>query len=323
VEALAPNGCQLGFAAWTQLWLAFFDPCDEKKLAILDQDTHETTYPDYTVDDPRALVLSVRAGTVDPPTPSAGVWAFFLRNIDYYRGTGTLVARGPDGTELVLGSNAALERTRIDPKEEYGFTMVDVNGDTGVDLGRFVRWDFQGNVTLLAQNALREAPGVNFADLTIDYDGTTGTLAQLYQGELFPVLDGVPRRHFAYRDFQKRQALFSDYDGKNGTLSIGESACTPGTDCGRQYFKPVVVARKVHHPHHAFLDELEEFLPGIGFLDNYDEEHQTGRFQYSNLELGFTSIVSEGVADFTYAGNGILYSVPYGEGAGIWLARAK
>jgi hypothetical protein len=29
------------------------------------------------------------------------------------------------------------------------------------------------------------------------------------------------------------------------------------------------------------------------------------------------------VADFMYAGNGLLYSVPYGEGAGIWLARAK
>ena len=319
VESLAPNGCELGFPAWSQHWLGFFDPCDEKKLAILDQDTHETTYPDYAVDDPRALLMSVRPGTVDPPTPSAGVWAFFLRDIDYLAGVGTLVARAPDGTELVLGSNAALERTRLDPKEDYGFAMVDTTGTTG----RFVRWDFEGNVTELAQNVLRDSPGVGFADLTIDYDGTAGTLAQLYNGEVIPVLDRVPRQRFAYRDFTKRQALFSDFDGENGTLSIGEAACTPGTDCGRQYQKPVVVARNVHHPDHAFLDEIEEFLPGIGFLDNYDEVHQTGRFQYSNLELGFTSIVSEGVADFTYAGNGILYTVPYGEGAGIWLARAK
>jgi hypothetical protein len=319
VEELAPDGCQLGFPAWAQHWLGFFEPCDEKKLAILDQDTHETAYPDYTVDDPRALLMSVRPGTIDPPTPSAGVWAFFLRDINYFDGVGTLVARGPDGTELVLGSNAALERTRLDPKEDYGFAMVDVTGETG----RFVRWDFEGNVIELAEHVLRESPGVNFADLTIDYDGTAGTLAQLYQGEVFPVLDRVPRRRFAYTDVQKRQALYNDFDGKNGTLSIGESACTPGTDCGRQYFKPTVVARNVHYPQHAFLDETEAFLPGIGFLDNYDEEHQTGRFQYSNLELGFTSIVSEGVADFTYAGNGILYTVPYGEGAGIWLARAK
>jgi len=178
-------------------------------------------------------------------------------------------------------------------------------------------------VTELATNVLRESPGVSFADLTIDYDGTAGTLAQLVHGEVIPVLERVPRRRFAYTDFEKRQALFSDFDGKNGTLSIGRSACTPGSDCERQYFEPVTVARNVHHPDHAFLDESEEFLPGIGFLDQFDEEHQVGRFQYSNLELGFTSIVSEGVSDFTYAGNGILYAVPYGERAGIWLARAK
>jgi hypothetical protein len=83
------------------------------------------------------------------------------------------------------------------------------------------------------------------------------------------------------------------------------------------------VARGVHHPGHAFLDETDEFLPGIGFLDHFDTKTGTGRFQYRNLELGFTSVVSEGVSDFVFAGNGILYAVPFGEGAGVWLARAK
>lgn len=318
-QQLSADGCQLGFPAWAQHWLAFYEPCADQKLAVLDLDTEETTFPDYTVQDPRALLMSVRAGTVDPPTPAAGVWAFFLRDIDYGAGLGTVVVRSPEGKELVLGSNGALERTRLDAKEDYGFTLLDVSGETG----RYVRWDFDGNPTELAQNVLRESPGVNFADLTIDYDGTAGTLAQLIGGEIVPILERVPRRRFAYTDIKKRQALFSDYDGKNGTLSIGRSACTPDTDCERKYFEPVPVARNVHHPGHAFLDETDAFLPGIGFLDQFDEEHQTGRFQYSNLELGFTSIVSEGVSDFTYAGNGILYSVPYGEGAGIWLARAK
>jgi hypothetical protein len=319
VKQLSAEGCQLGFPAWAQHWLAFYEPCDDRKLAILDLDTERTTYPDYTVDDPRFLLMSVRAGTVDPPTPAAGVWSFYLRDIDYTAYSGTVVARSPEGNELVLGSAGALERTRLDSKEDYGFSLLDLNGETG----RYVRWDFDGNVTELAHDVLRESPGVNFADLTIDYDGTAGTLAQLVHGEVLPVLERVPRRRFAYTDVQKRQALFSDFDGKNGTLSIGRPACTPGSDCERQYFEPVPVARNVHHPGHAFLDETEEFLPGIGFLDQYDEEHETGRFQYSNLELGFTSIVSEGVSDFTYAGNGILYSVPYGERAGIWLARAK
>jgi hypothetical protein len=319
VKELSADGCQLGFPLWTQRWLAFYEPCEERKLAILDLDTDRTTYPEFTVDDPRALLMSVRAGTIDPPTPAAGVWAFFLRDIDYNAGVGTVVARSPEGNELVLGARGALERARLDPKEDYGFALVDLSGDTG----RFVRWDFDGNVTELARDVLRESPGGGLADLTIDYDGTAGTLAQLVHGEVLPVLERVPRRGFAYTDIEKRQALFSDFDGKNGTLSIGRSACTPGSDCERNYLEPVTVARNVHHPGHAFLDATEEFLPGIGFLDQYDEERQTGRFQYSNLELGFTSIVSEGVSDFTYAGNGILYAVPYGAGAGIWLARAK
>ena len=33
--------------------------------------------------------------------------------------------------------------------------------------------------------------------------------------------------------------------------------------------------------------------------------------------------VSEGVADYVQPGSGLLYSVPYGDAAGIWLARAK
>ena len=321
VEVLSASGCKLGFPAWSQHWVAFMEPCaateggDQPKLAVLDLDTHETTYPELTVDDPRALLLSVRAGTVDPPTPAAGVWAFSLKT----DGSGTLVAHSPEGKELVLGQNSALERTRLDPTENYGFAMVDVTGETG----RFVRWDFDGNVTTLAENVLRESPGVGFADVTIDYDGQAGTLAQVVHGEIVPVLERVPRRRFAYTDVDKRQALFSDFDGEDGTLSIGELSCTPGTDCARQYYAPRTVARGVHHPAHAFLDETERFLPGIGFLDQYDDETGTGRFQYTNLELEFTSIVSEGVSDFTYAGNGILYSVPYGDKAGIWLARAK
>jgi hypothetical protein len=320
VDAIAPDGCEFGIPAWSSRHLlSFFSPCSERKLTLFDQDTKEASYPEYAVDDPRVLVLTVRPGTVDPPTAAAGVWAFFLRDIDYGAGVGTLVARTPEGKELVLGTNAALERARFDATDDYGFALVDVNGETG----RYVRWDFDGNVTTVAENVLRESPGVGFADLTMDYDGTAGTLAQLIGGQAVPVLERVPRRRFAYQDIEKRQALFMDYDGKNGTLAIGDPACTPGSDCQRQYPKPIVVARGVHHPSHAFLDETEAFLPGIGFLDQYDDDLRVGRFQYSNLELGFTSIVSEGVSDFTYAGNGILYAVPYGEGAGIWLARAK
>jgi hypothetical protein len=321
IKVLAADGCGLAFPASSRKWIAFFSPCVDRTLTIVDDNADETTRPDLVIDDTRALILTPKPELTGTPTPALeNVWAYFLREIDYAAGVGTLVARAPDGTELVLGARGALERTVLDKRGEYGYALLDVNGD----VGHYVRWQPDGSVTELAENVLRESPSESFADLMIDWNGTTGTLAQRVEGELFPVLEGVPKRGYAYQDVHQRQALFSDFDGKTGTLSIGEAACTPGApNCEREYYIPRVVARGVHHPGHAFLDESDEFLPGIGFLDQFDEEHSVGRFQYRNLELGFTSIVSEGVSDFVYAGNGVLYAVPFGEGAGIWLARAK
>jgi hypothetical protein len=41
------------------------------------------------------------------------------------------------------------------------------------------------------------------------------------------------------------------------------------------------------------------------------------------LELGFTAQISEGVADFVVTADDVLYTVPYGNAAGIWLLQAK
>lgn len=322
VKVLAADACYLAFPAASRHWLGFFAPCADRRLTILDDNAHEYTHPDLVLDDPRALLLSPRPDLEGTPTPALDdVWAYYLKDIDYASGVGTVMVHAPDGTELTLGARGALERVQLDESTEYGFALVDLDGDTG----RYVRWEPNGEVTELARNVLRDGTGESWADIMMDWDGDSGTLAQRVGRDLFPVLSGVPRRRYAYQDIHRRQALFSDFDGKNGTLSIGEPACsaTASAPCTRQYYVPRVVARGVHHPGHAFLEESDEFLPGIGFLDQYDEEHQVGRFQYRNLELGFTSIVSEGVSDFVFAGNGMLYAVPYGEGAGIWLARAK
>jgi hypothetical protein len=320
-QVIAADGCSLAFPSAVRHWIGFFSPCADQTLALYDESTQELSRPDLVVDDPRALTLLPDPTASGTPTPDLDkVWAFFLRDIDYGAGVGTLVARSPSGDELVLGEQGALERTTLDNSGEYGLALIDVSGDTGT----FVRWQPDGSVAELATNVLRDGTGVGWADLMIDWDGTSGTLAQVNQGALYPLLEHVPQYDFTYQDVYQRQALFYDYDGENGTLAIGEAACSPGTtQCERQYYVPEPVATGVHHPDHAFLDASTQFLPGIGFLDQYDTTHGTGRFQYRNLELGFTSIVSQGVSDFLFAGNGMLYAVPYGEGAGIWLARAK
>jgi hypothetical protein len=319
VEVLAADGCQLAFPSPSRHWAAFFSPCDDKTLTFYDESTDELSEPDLMIDDPHELVLVADPNATSAPAPELDqLWAFYLSDLP--DAPATLIARSPGGDSLTLGTNAALERAVLDKSGDYGFAMVNVNGDTG----DYERWDFDGTLTPLAQNVLREGTGQSWADLMIDWDGTAGTLAQVNGGAVYPILERVPRRGYAYQDLHHRQALLSDYDGENGTLSIGELACAPGTThCERQYYVPHPIAYGVHHPGHAFLDDTVDFLPGIGFLDEYDPLHGTGRFQYRNLELGFTSIVSEGVSDFVFAGNGMLYAVPYGKGAGIWLARAK
>lgn len=320
-DVLAADACDLTFPAPGRRWLAFYSPCADQTLAIYDESTQELSRPPLDLEDPRALVLFPDPkGPATPKPELDAVWALFLRDIDYGAGTGTLVAHAPSGDEFTIGRSAALERVTLDDSGNFGFALTNVDGDTGT----FVRWEPDGTVTPLASNVLRDGTGANWADLMIDWDGSAGTLAQVNGESVYPLLERVPRQDFSYQDVYGRQALFYDYDGENGTLAIGHAACAPGADdCAREYYVPEPVAYGVHHPDHAFLDASAEFLPGIGFLDQYDDVHGTGRFQYRNLELGFTSVVSEGVSDFTFAGNGMLYAVPYGEGAGIWLARAK
>jgi len=320
-EVLAADGCDLAFPSAAHRWIGFFSPCEAQTLALYEESTQRLTRPDLAVDDPRFLELLPDPNGPTPPVPELDdVWALFLRGIDYDSAIGTLVVRPPSGAELTVGDSAALERVSLDKSGAFGLALTNVGGETG----DYVRWAADGTVTPLASNVLRDGTGESWADVMIDWDGTSGTLAQVNGGVLYPLLTQVPRHDFAYQDVHQRQALFYGYDGENGTLAIGQATCSPGTEhCERQYYAPQPVAEGVHHPDHAFLDATADFLPGIGFLDQYDDEHGTGRFQYRNLELGFTSIVSEGVSDFVFAGNGMLYAVPYGEGAGIWLARAK
>jgi hypothetical protein len=317
-KLFAEGACALGFPAPSQRWLTMYSPCDEQKLVLWDDREEERVELGFDAV-PWALRLLVPSKTSRPDPMTDPLWAFFLRDIDN-AGLGTLVVRNLEGDEHVLGEHAALERASVNEDDEYGYALTNVVGDTG-DL---VRWEPDGTTETLASRVLRDGTGVAWAPLIVDWDGSSGTSAHLVEGRLERRLERVPRRHFAYTNIHGRVALFNEFDGESGTLSIGRPVCPENaSDCTDKYYAPVPIARNVHHPRHDFLDKDEDFLPGIAYLADYDIDTDTGRFEYRNLELGFTSAINDGVADFMYAGNGLLYSVPYGEGAGIWLARAK
>jgi hypothetical protein len=313
------DACALGFPTPGQRWVTMFSPCTDRRLVLFDDREEETIELGFEAD-PWALRLLVPADVSSPDPAKDPLWAFVLREIDWAVGVGTLVLRNLDGEEHVLGASAPLERASVNEDDEYGYALVDFSRDTGT----LVRWLPDGSTKILAEGALRDGTGVAWAPLIVDWNGSSGTAAHLVEGELERLLERVPRRRFSYKDFHGRVALFHDYDGKNGTLSIGTPTCPTGAkDCSDRYYEPDPIARGVHHPDHKFLAQDDDFLPGIAYFTDFDEELGTGRFQYRNLELGFTSIVNEGVSEFFYAGNGLLYSVPFGNKAGIWLARAK
>lgn len=311
------DGCGLAFPS-SERRLAYFSPCAERRLVLWNEATSMAEETDLQTDPWLLMLLPDPKRMGNPTAPLEPFFAFYLRDVDWERGVGTLVLRARGAEEVVIGAGAAMERTSIDSQGEYGYALVDVEGE----VGRYVRWDLDGTVTELATNVLREAASPSWATLLMDWTGTYGTLAQVHQGVVRPIMERAPRRRHAYEDGEY-VALYNDYDGINGTLSLGVEVCPDPPGCSGRYYTPQPIAYNVRQNRHRLLNESEEFLPGVGYLTDYDEVTNTGRFEYRNLELEFTSIVNEGVSEFLVAGNGILYAVPFGERAGIWLTRAK
>ena len=68
---------------------------------------------------------------------------------------------------------------------------------------------------------------------------------------------------------------------------------------------------------------LDRVLPGIAYYSDYDRELRTGTLVYRNLELKFTALLNYGVSDFVVAEDEVIYSIPYGESAGVWVVQGK
>jgi hypothetical protein len=307
VEEIDSEGCRIGWVSGSVM--AYYSPCPEpgadlsvEPVSLYDATKERTTHLDY-VADPYYFAIER-----DPEVSSSDAkleedyWFYKLSN----PASGTLVVRNPEGDEFVLGEGARLDRTNLDDEGEYGLAILDYSGETG----RLVRWTLDGSVETIAENVL-----TNSGDLIVNWNGVVGDRARLdSDGELEILLERVPRRDYEYPDQSRRwRAIFDDSDGITGTLSIDSSGSST-------FANKRVIARGVRHGRHQFLDIV---LPGMAFVSNYDLETDTGRLEYNNLELGFRGTVSEGVSDFIPSGNGLLYSVPFGEARGVWIARAQ
>lgn len=330
VLTLASDGCDLAILPTTPhlTLVGYHSPCSDGKPVVWDAQTHQPSMLPFDVDLKHAKFLGTSRDD-HPNLASDPYYTLHLKDFDTDTGTGTLHLRVLDGSELVLGTGAPLERSELSSDSasgDYtgGFALLDAPSDTG----RFVRFDFDGNVSDVATNVVRNPAEASWTRLVIAKSDELSDLAEVVDGQAVTVASNVPRRRYAYLNrfdgnpLEGRLTWFHDLDGDQGTLSLAAPDPSTGVldDQGHEaLYRATPVAHDVYTQGHGFMYDL----PGFVYFTGWDAKSGTGRLAYSNVELGFSASVSDGVSDYLQPGSGLLYTVPFGSAAGIWLARGK
>jgi hypothetical protein len=299
------------------IWLSFRSPCSAGRLMVI----HEPSGRTYTLPfdaDPRQLRLvpALKSPGQDPLKDP--FWFFFLRDGATEQEKGQLIARTPTGDERVLGSRSTLLQLRLvqSASETHGYALVDVSGETG----RYVWWNSAGETRTLAEKVMWRTRRV-----MSDFDGTLANLAVASGDRLQVLAKRVPWQIAEYQD-SKRQwtVVFSDVQGDHGTLSAfeGNIDALQDTAPDKPFQVPALtpIASKVS----AFrTSSLNDVLSGVIYFLDFDSKTGTGRLEYRNQELRFTAHVNDDVSGYVVSHDEVLYTIPYGENAGIWLVSAK
>ncbi len=327
---LAPDACDLTIlpqAPHLQL-IGYHAPCAEMTATVWDAQTHRASALPFA---PNLGRLKLFGSSKDshPDFTTDPYFAVYLTDLDADGDTGTLHLRALDGSDLALGGGAALERVDLATaanNDDYdgGFALLDVDGETG----RFVHFDFDGNVSDIATGVVRRPAEPAWTRLVIAVSDQLNDLAEVVDGQVVTVAHDVPNNRYAYAPragnspLSGQLAWFHDLHGDLGTLSLASPNPSSGLldDQGHEaLYKATPVAQDVYVNGHGFMVDL----PGFVYFAAWDEKNGTGRLDYSNQELGFSATVSDGVSDYLQPGSGLLYTVPFGSAAGIWLARGK
>jgi hypothetical protein len=199
------------------------------------------------------------------------------------------------------------------PEETLGYALVDVANN----LGRYVRWHLDGSTDELATRVVR-----GMGDLLVNYDHGVGDF-------VLPAKDQSSRRpRRRSRTFQIPRSE-EPMDGPASRLrrQIGIALHHESLlDFNEAARGPVPAPAFQHLAQHVAADWRTDFIssvPGIAYLTEYDRSTTIGRLDYRNLQLGFTATVSEGVSMYLSTSDGLIYSVPFGQSAGIWAVRAR
>ena len=316
-ELLAADACALGLQDST--WATFRSPCSGGSLIAVHEPTGNRFTLPFDADPQRLKLVPARQGPGLDPTRDP-FWFFSLSDGASADSQDTLVVRTPSGSELRLGAHATLNKLRLlqSDSESYGYALVEMAGDSG----RYLWWNAEGQTKVLAEAVLPQSNR-----LIVDFDGSLGTLAVTSGDRLLKLAEGIPWPSFEYRDESKQwTVLFHDLNlaGQRGALSAfyGDLDDLQATPIDQPFSAPefLDIAPSVGVFRTAALDQV---LSGVIYLADFNVQTGTGRLEYRNLELRFTGLVNYDVSDYIVASDQVLYAIPHGAHAGIWLVSGK
>lgn len=198
-----------------------------------------------------------------------------------------------------------------------------VNSD-GV-VGEAVRYTDAGQVQIASSVSAKFSQGLlaNFnRDLSV---GDLYSSVQLGQDPVL-VAQGVPcvpdqnvivsSENENAPDFGK--ATITGSDGTLGDLTL--LRYPPSSSAGPE--SPRVISENVPIGRYRFFT----YMSALAYTDSWDLEHEVGRLGLYQLDLEAKTFISDGVREFTeifWPWEGVMYVIPDGDRAGIWVTRAK
>ena len=321
-RVLAADACGLGMQ--DNVWATFRAPCSGGPVFAVHEPSGNQFQLSFDADPERLkLVPALGSRGLDPNQDP--FWFFGMRDGDTDATQNTLLVKPPGGDEFALGAHASFQQLtlRESPEETHGYALVDIASD---GTGRYLWWDSQGQTKLLAEHVLSHA-----SRLIVDFDGSLGKLAVASGDRMLVLTERVPWQAFEYRDStQQWTVLFHDLilpgqaRGQTGQLSAfyGTLDALQATPLTAPFAAPEL---QLIAPSAAVfrISALGRVLSGVMYLADFDEQNGTGRLDYRNLDLRFTAHVNDGVSDYRVIDDQVLYAVPRGENAGIWLVAGK
>jgi hypothetical protein len=321
-QLLAADACALGMQSAT--WATFRTPCSGGPVFAV----HEPSGKQFQLPldaDPERFKLVPARGSAGLDPSRDPFWFFGMRDGESDASRDTLVVKPPGGAEFTLGAHASFQHLNLleSPEETHGYALVEIESDGS---GRYLWWNGQGESKVLAEHVLPQP-----SRLVVDFDGSLGKVAVASGDRLLVLTEGVPWPQFEYRDpMGQWTVLFHDLilpgqaHGQNGQLSVfyGTLDSLQATPLNAPFVAPELqlVAPSAGVFRAAGLGQV---LSGVMYLADFDEQSGTGRLDYRNLDLRFTAHVNDHVSDYRIIADQVLYAIPRGERAGIWLVSSK